>query len=74
MSASPTWPRWFGRLKAVGAARRRAAAPDFADQGTAFGLDLSLAQLAHSELSLPSSAAHDDKQASAPGTASRPGR
>lgn len=73
MSASPTWPRWFGRLKAAGAARRRAASPDFADHGTAFGLDLSLAQLARSELA-PTATAADDKQSGAAGKASRPTR
>lgn len=34
--------RWFSRLK-PGAAARRARSLDFADYGTAFGLDLSLA-------------------------------
>lgn len=74
MSASPTWPRWFGRLKTAGAARRRTASPDFADHGTAFGLDLSLAQLARNEPLLPGAATTDDKPTGAASAASRPTR
>jgi hypothetical protein len=74
MSASPTWPRWFGRLKAAGAARRRATPPDFADHGTAYGLDLSLSQLARSEPLLPTTAASDDKPSGSSGAASRTAR
>jgi len=74
MSASPTWPRWFGRLKAAGAARRRPTPPDFADHGTAFGLDLSLAQIARSGPLQPGLATADDKQPGATGTAAHPTR
>lgn len=72
MSASPTWRRWFGRLKAAGAARRRTTLPDFADHGTAFGLDLSLAQLARNEPLPPVAASADDKQPAAAGSSARP--
>ncbi|MCK6427230.1 MAG: hypothetical protein L6Q75_19410 [Burkholderiaceae bacterium] len=47
--------RWFSRLKPGAAARRaRTGGPDFADFGTAFGLDLSLAGNAEAAPMLPS--------------------
>lgn len=62
MSSSSQHPqhwasRWFGRLKPGAAGRRaRDRGPDFADLGTAFGLDLSLAGSADSTPSKPASA------------------
>lgn len=43
MSAWMTWTNWFKRRKTVTtAAGRKRRVPDFADYGTAFGLDLSM--------------------------------
>jgi hypothetical protein len=43
MTTQQHWTHWLGRLKPGARARQNARrAPDFADYGTAFGLDLSL--------------------------------
>ncbi len=66
------WTHWLGRLKPGARARQNARrVPDFADHGTAFGLDLSLsASAATASARAPGIAA---STAEGPGTDARRG-